>query len=501
MKKRQIIITSALVGTMAVGLITAFALSPKQIKNAHADITYDEIQKLTEGLDMTKDESCYDMGNRVKKVFENSDDFSTLMKKNATSLPTSDTDRVYGWSHQEIVSEINSKYSTNAEGGVDIPAEVGTVNVGASSAFNFSKSSKMENISEEYFEYRRTYIQTRVTTVDWDSIDPTPYFSDSFKNSLENMKNLDDAIKFISDFGSHIFGQDYYGGVMILTEHVASNTSIVKEYEENNSEYSLSAEVDQAISANNSGKNGSVIQQQVNNQNTTTENNIITKGGKTPPATSIEELFTFKQEYASEYESGFLHAAWFQSVNKLENNIVCKVGSPYSIWKLIHNSSYADASKEALLKAAFDVSAYTNYSSFCDVLEADDKYIEKITYKTNAMSNPVSFSPRSSLIRLPNDCSFTISYGELLTKTYDESDLSITLSDKENKYASVDGKTVTIKDDTLGKTFTLSINALGAPVKTIVIQVTKGDFSTFSIGYGTKDQPYLIENKKQLKAF
>lgn len=471
-------------------------VSTGAVMNAHAEITDDEATKLLEGLNLSKDFECATMGQGVKKIFKNTPEFKGLISENSTELPNSWTRYVSGWSLSDVTNKINTQFGLNAD--LDVKVNPANVNLSGSLSFSKEQAESLTNVKENYYELSRTYIQTKVTTVDWDNIDAASYFSDSFKNAYNSLATLSDAISFINDFGSHVFGQYYFGGIMNITEHIASNTSILADCQAEQKQYSLKASITNAVSANAAGENGSVVQSQINSSNTKTDNDISTFGGNPPPANNVEDLYTFKQEYASQYESGFLYSAWMKSVSKGEKNIVCNVGYPYSIWNLIHGSSIADSNKENLLKKAFTINSYLNYLKGCSNLNINDNFIENIEYKVN--DNNFAFKPEGSSIVLPDNIStaFKLNYEFF---GIDESAISMKISDTYSSVASVVDDKVVIATNAIGKKFVIDFYAYDTKIKSLTVDVKKANLSYFAGGYGTQGQPYLIATKSQLSAF
>jgi hypothetical protein len=477
-------IACVLSGLLAIaGIGTGIA-----IKNASSDsatVSEQDMLKLSEGLDSTKKNDTFEIGDHPYDIFNyKAAGFSDLFTVNRTSSSQSSTS-VTGGSRAQVTSAYNTKFGLSV--GAKVPIQ--SVTIGTGTDFGMEIGNTLETINEEYFEYYETYKQTRSITTDWLShSNLESYFSSSFVNDLSGVNDLLGAAALLTKYGTHVFDRYHLGGVLTITEYIASQSSIQSAYDSMNLDVSLSVKVADAAESNNEASDYSMNSNSVNNSTTKTTMNMKAWGGRDLNAITVQGLFTYNQEFATGNGSGYVYKEWLQSLD--EDNAkeaVISADYPVTLWDLVAHSSYHNEGKEALLQRAYDVLCYTTYSDLCNQLAVDSKIIGSVSYKTT-FGTDVSFNVTNGTIALPAGANATVAVGESVTKNFSETEAKLSLADKYD-FVSLSGNTLSIADGAKGKTFTLLLNLYDDDVYHLLVEVKE---ESFSGGYGTEDQPYLI---------
>lgn len=454
-----------------------------------------DIVKMSEAIDMSTDSEVYDIGTNPYRIFNiNNADFPKLF---INSINT-DNDIISFTGNSRL--EISSNYATEKSVGASLGVDVPIYNVSANIDTNFktSISKSLKNINDEYFAYYEVYKRTRVITTDWRAKDLTQYFSSTFIEDYKKIDSLKSARTFLEKYGTHVFDKYCIGGSLIITNYVVSEESISKVYSEKSINLSLDVQVQDAIDTNAAGSNYTMAGNNFNNEHTKSQMGMRARGGASLNAITVSDLFTYNQEYASKYRTGFVYAAWLESIDNHENETIIKTEYPVAIWDLFDKSSYYDATKDMYMQQAFEAMCYSNYADLCDENGINSDIIGDIEYETNNAT--VKFSITTPKIKLPSGISAKLNLGEVLLNNKNTERVRIVL-DKDYDYATIDGNMLSIASSAAGKSITVLVKINGEDVYKLFITVTTNEFDGYANGYGTKDQPYLISTPEQWKSF
>ena len=480
--------------TLVILVSVVPAMSVTVAEATTTDITSQDIIKMSEALNMSTDSEVYDIGTNPYRIFDvNNAGFASLF----VSSKVTDY-KNYSFSGNSRAA-ISSEYSRERAfgSGIDINVPIYDVSANIDANFQTNISSSLQTVNEEYYEYFERYQQTRVITTDWLSCDLTAYFSESFINDLNSITSVKTAVAFLEKYGTHVFNQYYMGGSLIITNYIVSEVSISEEYESNNKSIGLSAQISSAVTTNANGSDFSIEGNNVSNSQTKSQMRMRARGGMNFNALTVNDLFTFKQEYFTGGGSGYIYADWIKSLDSSQNEVVIDVANPVAIWDLLDKSSYYDAAREYYLQQAFDVMCYGNYSELCNENGMNSEIIGNIEYNANGAD--VQFNITNNTIKLPSNITAKFELGNTITNNENASDIQIKL-DKTYDYASISNNQIHIDSSASGKSLVLMVMLHDEVVYTLNIAVVDNQ-SSYANGYGTKDQPYLISTADQWNTF
>lgn len=480
--------------TLAI-LVSVVPMIPVSAAEAiTTEITSQDIIKMSEALNMSTDSEVYDIGTNPYRIFDvTNEGFANLF----VSSKVTDF-KNYSFSGNSRAA-ISSEYSRERAfgSGVDINVPIYDVSANIDANFQTNISSSLQTVNEEYYEYFERYQQTRVITTDWLSRDLSAYFSESFINDLNNVTSVKTAVAFLEKYGTHVFDQYYMGGSLIITNYIVSEVSISEEYESNNKSIGLGAQISSAVTANANGSDYSIEGNNVSNSQTKAQMRMRARGGMNFNALTVNDLFTYKQEYFTGGGSGYIYADWIKSLDSSQNEVVIDVANPVAIWDLLDKSSYYDATREYYLQQAFDVMCYGNYSELCNENGMNSEIIGNVEYNANGAS--VQFNITSNTIQLPSNLTAEFELGSTITNNENASNIQIKL-DKAYDYATISNNQIQINSSASGKSLVLMVMLHDEVVYTLNIAVVDNQ-SSYANGYGTKDQPYLISTADQWNSF
>lgn len=490
LKSAVVLVLSAIMSIMVVPRTSlAYADTTSSTQLSEQDIV-----KMSEGLNMSTDSEVYDIGTNPYRIFDvNNADFAKLF----ISSSVSDMIPIFckGSSRAEISSDYGRQKSFGAGLNVDVP--IYSVSANIDTNFDTNISTSLKTITDQYYEYYEIYKQTRVITTDWLSRDLTPYFSSAFIADYNNINSLKSAKAFLEKYGTHVFDKYYMGGSLIITNYIVSETSIAKEYASNNKSIGIETHIQDAISANANGSGKQIEANNVSNEHTKSSMKMRARGGTDLNAITVSNLFTYNQEYASKYGSGYVYQAWLKSLDNGEKESVIKVAFPVALWNLFDKSSYYNATKNMYLQQAFEIMCYGNYSELCNENGINSDIIGKVEYKANNAT--VKFTISNQTIKLPSGVAVKFDFGNTILNNENVKDAEITL-DKNYKYATISGNTLNIDSIAVGNSIAVSVKIHGENIYKLNIDVMNNQ-SGYANGYGTKDQPYLISTPEQWKSF
>lgn len=467
---------------------------------AHADTTAStqlseqDIVKMSEAINMSTDSEVYDIGTNPYRIFDvNNADFAKLFI--SSSVPDY---KNYSFSASNR-SDLSSEYSKERAFGSGLNVNVPIYNVSANIDTNFQTniSSSLQTVNDEYYEYFERYQQTRVITTDWLSRDLTPYFSSTFIADYNNINSLKSARAFLEKYGTHVFDKYYMGGSLIITNYIASEVNIAKEYESNNKSIGLGTQIANAVSANSNGSDMQIEGNNVSNEQTKSQMKMRARGGMNFNALTVNDLFTYKQEYFTGGGSGYVYVDWIKSFDSKQNEVVIDAENPVAVWDLLDKTSYFDATKDTYLQQAFEIMCYGNYSELCNENGINSDIIGEVEYKANNAT--VKFSITNQSIKLPSGVDVKFNFGNTVLNNENIKDAKIAF-DKNYEYATISGNTLNIASAAAGKSIAVFVKIHDENIYKLNIAVTDNQ-SVYANGYGTKDQPYLVSTPEQWKSF
>lgn len=486
--------------TLAI-LVSVVPMIPVSAAEAiTTEITSQDIIKMSEALNMSTDSEVYDIGTNPYRIFDmtNKEFANLFVSSKVTDFKN------YSFSGNSRAA-ISSEYSRERAfgSGVDINVPIYDVSANIDANFQTNISSSLQTVNEEYYEYFERYQQTRVITTDWLSRDLYAYFSESFIKDLESVTSVKTAVAFLEKYGTHVFDQYYMGGSLIITNYIVSEVSISEEYESNNKSIGLGAQISSAVTANANGSDYSIEGNNVSNSQTKAQMRMRARGGMNFNALTVNDLFTYKQEYCTGDGSGYIYSDWIKSLDSSQNEVVIDVAKPVAIWDLLDKSSCYksteeyDPTREFFLQQAFDVMCYSNYSELCNENGMNSEIIGNVEYNANGAS--VEFNITNNTIKLPSNITAKFELGSTITNNENASNIQIKL-DKTYDYATISNNQIQIDSSASGKSLVLMVMLHDEVVYTLNIAVVDNQ-SSYANGYGTKDQPYLISTADQWNTF
>ncbi|MDY3811244.1 MAC/perforin domain-containing protein, partial [Eubacterium sp.] len=461
---------------------------------ASTHLSEQDIVKMSEAINMSTDSEVYDIGTNPYRIFDvNNADFAKLFI--SSSVPDY---KNYSFSASNR-SDLSSEYSKERAFGSGLNVNVPIYNVSANIDTNFQTniSSSLQTINDEYYEYFERYQQTRVITTDWLSRDLTPYFSSTFIADYNNINSLKSARAFLEKYGTHVFDKYYMGGSLIITNYIVSEVNIAKEYESNNKSIGLGTQIANAVSANSNGSDMQIEGNNVSNEQTKSQMKMRARGGMNFNALTVNDLFTYKQEYFTGGGSGYVYVDWIKSFDSKQNEVVIDAENPVAVWDLLDKTSYFDATKDNYLQQAFEIMCYGNYSELCNENGINSDIIGEVEYKAN--NSTVKFTITNQSIKLPSGVDVKFNFGNTVLNNENIKDAKIAL-DKNYEYATISGNTLNIASAAAGKSIAVFVKIHDENIYKLNVAVTDNQ-SVYANGYGTKDQPYLISTPEQWKSF
>ena len=491
------ILLSALVSLSIVPFFGAREEAPKpalnvyrQEENELESLTKSEYAKLAEALDVTKTITPIDMGNSYKIFDVNSEAFRNAFLTSAYTIPA-DSGSISGRSAEELASNYSEKASLSF--GLSVPTE--KVGFDVQGNFNQNISQSLISVNDEYYEYWEVNKTMKIAQIDWSSISASPFLSKDFTDGVSQVKDTVSAMELLSKYGTHVFDNYYFGGNLMVSRYICSSKNISESVEENDINISLLGNISSAMEANANGENYSITSNEINTSSTKTSTKVLAKGGNNLNGIDAAGLFTYKQEYASKYESGYVYSAWLNSIGKCESLRIIKVANPVAIWDVLKRASLIDDTKYQLFEKGFELLSYINYSKNCVNLGIAPGYIETVTYHND--NYKTKFDLNSDTIKLPEKSTTAFEFGKEITTYFAKDAFSLKI-EKGSQYCSLENNVLKINENTNGKEIDIALNLLGERVFALRVNVGKG---LFNYGYGTKDQPYYIGDLSEWKQF
>ena len=389
--------------------------------------------------------------------------------------------------------EFSNKYASTFSSELNTGVNVFGVTTDISGKFKTSTVSETYKQKIESYQYYYWFTQKYVVNIDWGASNINNALSESFKRELSNLNNVVAAKQLLKKYGTHVYDTYILGGKLEITKYFVQDAS----YELSETEKNMAASLNVIVETAKYGAkvNGSV-DLSTYESNSSTSSSVYTKldyhayGGNTNGAATASDLFQYKTQFGTGTSSGFLYEAWTNSFNEdnADLKIVSAEGSR-AIWDILDKTTYS--SQISLLKKAFDNMCYESYASKCEGFGVSCDYFSSLTYSSGGST--VSITPYESSINLPENTQVTIELSNLVTDEFDSSEYNLSLS--SDNVASLNGNSLVISPNSIGRTFSIELNIYDMKAYTLDVVVKK---ELYSGGYGTAQQPYLLSNKKDL---
>lgn len=388
--------------------------------------------------------------------------------------------------------EFSQKYSKTFSSSLDTSVSVYGVTTDISGKFDTNANTESWKQKIESYEYYYWFAQKYIVNIDWKSENISDALSSSFKRELNNVNSVVSAKELLREYGTHVYNTYVLGGKLEITKYFAQDASYELSETENSVAASLNVIVSKAKAEASASVSGSVDLSKYES-NSSSSSSYYSKigyhayGGDVNGAATASDLFQYKTQFGTGTASGFLYEAWTNSFNN--DDVALKIVSAENavpVWDILDSTTYS--SQISYLKRAFDNMCYESYAEKCGNFGVTCDYIDSLTYGSNT-----SISPYTSSINLPENTTVKINLSDLITNEFDPSEYSLQLS--SDSAATLSGNTLTIKSGTIGRTFNIEILINGLKAYTLGVTIKK---ESYSGGYGTAQQPYLINTKSDL---
>lgn len=387
----------------------------------------------------------------------------------------------------------SQKYSKAFSTSLDTSVKVYDVTTDISGKFDTNANTENWKQQIENYQYYYWFAQKYIVNIDWKDENITNALSPSFKRELGSVNSVVSAKSLLRKYGTHVYDTYVLGGKLEISKYFTQDASYELSETEKSAAASLNVIVDTAkVDAKVSGS----VTLSTYESNSSSSSSYYSKlsyhsyGGDVNGAATASDLFQYKTQFGTGTASGFLYEAWTNSFNK--DGVALKVVSAKNavpVWDILNSTTYSV--QIPYLKKAFDNMCYESYAKKCASFGVPCEYIDSLSYKSKGTE--VSITPYSSTINLPEDSTVKIKLSKLVTDNFESSDYSLRLS--SDSAATLDGDTLTIKSGTIGRKFDIELLTDGLAVYTLNIVVRK---ESLSGGYGTAQQPYLINSKQDL---
>lgn len=426
--------------------------------------------------------------NKNQQIFDSSNDIFI----NAVSARR-DVDTYASSIESSSAYEFSQKYSKTFSTSLDTSVSVAGVTTDISGKFDTNVNTESWKQQIESYEYYYWFAQKYVVNIDWKAEDISEALSVSFERELNNVDSVFSAKTLLREYGTHVYSTYILGGKLEITKYFTQDAV----YELSETEKSVSASLNVIVdSAKADAKVSGSVNLSTFETNSTSNKSIYSKlsyhayGGNTNSAATVSDLFQYKTQFGTGTASGFLYEAWTNSFN--EDGVPLKIVSAdkaVAIWDILDNSKY---SKQIdLLKRAFENMCYESYAEKCSDLGIACEYIEALSYSSKGTN--VLITPYMSNIYLPENTTVNIKMSELITSELDIDNYELKLD--YSKFATLTNDILIINKNTTGQKFKIQLFIDGISIYELNVTIKK---ESYSGGYGTKQQPYLLGTKGDL---
>lgn len=390
-------------------------------------------------------------------------------------------------------SEFSNKYSEIFSSSLGTNINISGVTTDILGKFDTNVNTESWKQQIESYEYYYWLAEKYIVNIDWKTEDLNDALSPTFKRELNQVNSVISAKSLLREFGTHVYKNYTLGGKIEITKYFTQDAS----YELSTSEKNMAASIDVIVNtANSEGKISGSVNLSKYESNSFSSSSCYSKlgyhayGGNTNGALTASDLFQYKTQFGTGAESGFLYEAWTRSFNN--DGVALTVVSAKNaipIWDILDESIYG--TQISFFKRAWDNMCYESYATKCGQFGIPCDYIDTIEYTSNGTK--VSIKPYENSINLPENSTIKINLSDLVTKEFDSSEYRLRLSSE--MAATLSNNTLTIKSRTTGRVFNIELLVADIPVYTLGIIIKK---ESLSGGYGTKQQPFLINGKNDL---
>lgn len=487
MMKKLKLLSLVAATTCAVG-ICLFTLMNVEGTNAHAaSFDSDDYYSLLATAIDASDTNAFE-DNKNPQIFDSSND----VFKNAISI-RKDVDTYASSIESGSAFEFSNKYAKTFSSTIETSVDVQVVATDISGKFDTNVNTEFWKQKIESYEYYYWFAQKYIVNIDWKQGNINEAFSQSFKRELANVNSVVRAKELLREYGTHVYKNYVLGGKMEITKYFTQDASYELSETERTVASSLNVIVDTAkVDAKINGS----VNLSTYESNSFSSSSYYSKlgyhayGGDTNGALTASDLFQYKTQFGTGYESGFLYEAWTKSFNN--DGVSLKVVSAenaVAIWDILDSSEYS--SQISYLKKAWDNMCYESYAKKCSEFRIPCDYIETLEYTSKGTK--VSITPYDSSIKLPENTEVKINLSDLVTGEFGQDQYSLSLSSESA--ATLEDDTLKIKGGTTGRSFNIELQIEGIKAYSLGVIIEEEKLGG---GYGTQQQPYLINTKPDL---
>lgn len=485
MKKHGIILLAAsIMGVVGIG--STPILSKPYVAKAAAFDSPNYYSLLATAIDVSDSNTFED--NKNPQIF----DSTSSAFINAVSA-RKDVDTYANSIEATSAYEFSQKYSKSFSSSLDTSVGVYGVTTDVSGKFDTNVNTESWKQQVESYQYYYWFAQKYIVNIDWKDENMTNALSSSFKRELSSVNSVASAKSLLREYGTHVYNTYILGGKLEISKYFTQDAS----YELSETEKSVAASLNVIVdTAKVDAKVSGSVNLSTYESNSSSSSNYYSKlsyhsyGGDVNGAATASDLFQYKTQFGTGTASGFLYEAWTNSFNN--EDVALKIVSAENampIWDVLDKTTYS--AQIPYLKKAFDNMCYESYAEKCGSFGVPCEYIESLSYTSKGTK--VNITPYSSTINLPEESTVKIKLSSLVTDNFDASNYSLQLS--SDNAASLDGDTLIIKSGTTGRAFDIELLTDGLKAYTLKVVVKK---ESLSGGYGTAQQPYLINSKQDL---
>lgn len=362
----------------------------------------------------------------------------------------------------------------------------------------FDTNAKTENWKQQIEDYQYYYwlAQKYIVNIDWNNGMLSHALTGPFERELNSVDSVTSAKALLRKYGTHVYSTYILGGKLEISKYFTKDAS----YELSDSEKSVASSLNVIVdTAKIEAKLDGSVNLSSYESNSSTSSHYYSKlnyhsyGGEINGAASASDLFQYKTQFGTGTSSGFLYEAWTNSFNN--DGVALKIVSAENavpVWELLDKSTYGE--QIPLLEKAFDNRCYESYAKKCNAFNVPCRYFDSLSYVSHGTK--VNITPKSSTINLPENSSVKVKLSNLVTSNSENCDYQLRLS--PNSFATLDGDILNIKSGTTGEEFCIELLINGRKAYELAVNIKK---EFYSGGYGTEQQPYLINSKRDLLSF
>ncbi len=415
---------------------------------------------------------------------------------------------VYESNSSSKVSEITKKYGQVVSGGANVGAQIYCVNVNVGSTFNTTKNSSWTTTQHEEYSYYTIFVKNKPVVLQMDAFEIKNYLNPTFEKEIKSIKSASEALNLLMKYGTHLPTGYTLGGMFELTNYYASNSSSY--VRESSSTFAsqvsttigsyASAGVDFSFNESFGGKD--------NNSYAVNNYKCTTYGGYTFPGLTIDQAFSY---YETAFGAGYVYDIWTDSINAGKNLVIVDIpqsSEMIPLWDLLPADESYSNTRNLLIESYLTLCG-NQYKEFKDIYQ--DVVATDVENGRNELDSSISTSTNYTGYNM------IVSSGQISKEISVEDELEDTIVIKQgntfnlnyytNNYEGhvvewiSDNKSVVQVQDARNAVFKtvgsgqakLTLTVDGAIQPKIVKNVNvNSSSSTFNIGDGSEENPYLI---------